>query len=62
MFYSQKFDNIDSIRHYARREIWIFKIYYLKKKNIGILSINRPEALNALNSQVLDELDQAMTL
>lgn len=35
----------------------------LKKDNkIGILSINRPEALNALNSAVLDELDKAIDM
>lgn len=31
-----------------------------KEGNIGILSINRPEELNALNSQVLKELDKAI--
>jgi enoyl-CoA hydratase len=31
-----------------------------KEGNIGILSINRPNALNALNSQVLDELKDAI--
>lgn len=30
--------------------------------NIGILSINRPKALNALNSQVLEELEQAIDI
>lgn len=35
----------------------------LKKDNkIGILSINRPEALNALNTAVLDELDKAIDM
>lgn len=29
--------------------------------NVGVLTINRPEALNALNSAVLDELDAAIT-
>ena len=28
--------------------------------NVGILSIDRPEALNALNSQVLTDLDAAL--
>ena len=31
-----------------------------KQGHIGILTINRPEALNALNSQVLTELDAAI--
>lgn len=30
---------------------------YKKKKKIGILTINRPKALNALNSEVLDALE-----
>ena len=33
---------------------------YEKQENIGILTINRPEALNALNSQVLADLDAAL--
>ena len=28
---------------------------------VGIITINRPQALNALNSQVLDELDEAFS-
>ncbi|MCF6464586.1 short-chain-enoyl-CoA hydratase [Clostridium sp. Cult2] len=35
-------------------------IQFKKEKNIGILSINRPNALNALNSDVLDELDKSI--
>ena len=31
-----------------------------KQDHIGILTINRPEALNALNSQVLSDLDAAI--
>ncbi|NPV27958.1 MAG: short-chain-enoyl-CoA hydratase [Firmicutes bacterium] len=31
-----------------------------KEGNIGILTINRPKALNALNQQVLEELSQAI--
>lgn len=31
-----------------------------KEGNVGILSINRPDALNALNSKVLDELEDAI--
>ena len=33
-----------------------------ERGNIGILSINRPEALNALNEAVLDELNEAMDI
>lgn len=32
-------------------------LLFEKKENIGIISINRPEAMNSLNSQVLDELN-----
>ena len=40
-----------------------FKNLLLKKdNNIGVLSINRPEALNALNSDVLEELDKAIDI
>ena len=34
---------------------------YEKQENIGILTINRPEALNALNSTVIGDLKQAIT-
>ena len=36
-------------------------IRYEKQDNIGILTINRPEALNALNSTVIGELEQVIT-
>ncbi|GFN35224.1 short-chain-enoyl-CoA hydratase [Tepidimicrobium xylanilyticum] len=40
-----------------------FKYVSLKKENnIGILTINRPDALNALNSQVLDDLDNVIDM
>lgn len=35
-------------------------VLYEVKEAVGILTINRPEALNALNSAVLDELDAAI--
>ena len=34
-------------------------VLYEQKDNIGIITINREKALNALNSQVLDELSEA---
>ena len=36
-------------------------IRYEKQDNIGILTINRPEALNALNSAVVSDLEQAIS-
>ena len=36
-------------------------IRYEKQDNIGILTINRPEALNALNSTVIGDLEQAIS-
>ena len=35
-------------------------IHYEKKEHIGILTIDRPEALNALNSTVIAELEQVI--
>lgn len=47
----------------SRRENMDFNNLLFKKDgNIGILSVNRPEALNALNSQVLRELDEAIDI
>lgn len=37
-------------------------LVFKKEGNIGILSINRPKALNALNTQVLKELDKAVDM
>lgn len=37
-------------------------LLWKKEGNIGILSINRPDALNALNSQVLEELYGAIDI
>ena len=36
-------------------------IRYEKNGNIGIATINRPEALNALNSTVISELEQLIS-
>ena len=36
-------------------------IRYEKQDNIAILTIDRPEALNALNSTVIGELEQAIS-
>ena len=35
-------------------------VLYEVKGNVGILTINRPKALNALNSDVLNDLDAAL--
>ncbi len=35
-------------------------LLFEKRGNIGIINIHRPEAMNALNSKVLDELDDLM--
>ena len=35
-------------------------ICYEQKGFVGVITINRPKALNALNSQVLEELDQTI--
>ena len=32
-------------------------VLYEQKGAIGVITINRPEALNALNSQVLEDLE-----
>jgi len=37
-------------------------IKYEEEEQIAILTINRPNALNALNSQVLDDLDKALDI
>lgn len=36
-------------------------IRYEKKDNIALVTIDRPEALNALNSTVIAELEQVVT-
>ena len=35
-------------------------VRYEKQDNIGILTVNRPEALNALNADVIGDLEQAI--
>ena len=36
-------------------------VLYEQKGAVGVITINRPQALNALNSQVLEELDEAFS-
>ena len=36
------------------------KVIFEKQGNIGLISINRPDALNALNTDVLKDLDCAI--
>lgn len=43
-----------------RRVIVMEFITYEVEDKVGIITINRPKALNALNSAVLDELDAAL--
>ena len=38
----------------------LFNIIFEKEGNIGVLTINRPKALNALNSETLKDLDTAI--
>ena len=35
-------------------------VLYEQKGNVGIITISREKALNALNSQLLDELDKTL--
>lgn len=44
-----------------RREKMYESINYEEQDRMGILTINKPEVLNALDTQVLVELDQALT-
>lgn len=37
-------------------------LLFRKERNIGVLSINRPSALNALNGAVLEELNEAIDM
>ncbi len=43
-----------------RRECRLMNISYEVKESIAIITINRPEALNALNLSVLEELEQTI--
>jgi len=35
-------------------------VQYQKKENCGLLTLNRPQAMNALNDEILEALDQAL--
>ena len=37
-------------------------VIFEKEGNIGVLTINRPKALNALNSETLKDLDTAIDM
>ena len=37
-------------------------LIFEKRGNIAVLSINRPDALNSLNSKVLDEFSDALDM
>jgi len=37
-------------------------VIFTKEDNIGILTINRPKALNALNIQIMEEIDKSLDL
>ena len=37
-------------------------IIFEEKGQIGFLTINKPDVLNALDAQVLEEIDQAVSL
>lgn len=56
------FDNIELNELKGGMNVSFDHLLFEKKGNIGILSINRPEALNALNSNVLEELDKAVDM
>ncbi|MPQ43933.1 short-chain-enoyl-CoA hydratase [Clostridium tarantellae] len=42
-------------------ELNLTNVIFEKEGNVGILTINRPKALNALNSETLKDLDTAIT-
>lgn len=46
----------------TREDDTLTNLLFKKEGNIGILSINRPDALNALNMVVLEELNQAIDM
>jgi len=45
--------------HYRKKKKWSFKYVNLEiKNNVGIILINRPEAMNAINEEVIHQLDE----
>ena len=48
--------------HYEKKEKWNFKYVDLEiKDNIATILINRPEAMNAINEEVIRQLDEQFT-
>ena len=46
--------------HKSNKQEEKMNINYEKRNNIGIISIQRPEALNALNRNIIDEIDMVI--
>ena len=50
-------------QHYEDKEVWSFNLVDLKiEDNIARILINRPEAMNAINEEVIRQLDEQFTL
>ena len=50
-------------QHYSNNEAWSFNLVNLKiEDNIARILVNRPEAMNAINEEVIRQLDEQFTL
>ena len=50
-------------QHYESKEAWSFTLVNLKiEDNIARILVNRPEAMNAINEEVIHQLDKQFTL